>query len=159
MKTVQACHSKSKPYGFMMLVLLLLFLFRVLAQLIQAIHPISILPPFEAWQSGAMPYSLLAMSQILIMVICARIFWRLIVGTVMPSFGKGRVVFALGLLYFGVMLFRLVMGLTLAQNHSWFSAKLPTIFHLVLATFLILYGHFHYTQYHDLTIVKNGKLT
>jgi hypothetical protein len=143
----------------MMLVLLLLFLFRVFAQLIQSIHPISILPPFEAWQSGALPYSILAMSQLLIMVICARIVWRFFAGTVMPSIGKGRVVLALGLLYFGVMLFRLVMGFTLAQNHVWFSAKLPTMFHLVLAAFLILYGHFHYTQYRDLTIEKNGKLT
>jgi hypothetical protein len=81
------------------------------------------------------------------------------VGTVMPSIGKGRVIIALGLLYFGIMLLRLVLGFTIAQDHSWFSAKLPTMFHLVLATFLILYGHFHYTQYHDLTIVKHGKLT
>ncbi len=156
---MQVCRSKSRPYGFMLLGLLLLFFFRVLAQLIQAIHPVSFLPPFEAWQSGAFPYSLLVMSQILIMVLCGRIVWPLFVGTAMPSIGKGRVVLALGLMYFGVMLFRLVMGLTLAQDHFWFSAKLPTMFHLVLATFVILYGHFHYTHCRDRTIVKNGKLT
>jgi uncharacterized membrane protein YciS (DUF1049 family) len=77
----------------------------------------------------------------------------------MPSIGKGRVVLALGLMYFGVMLFRQVMGLTLAQDHFCFSAKLPTMFHLVLATFVILCGHFHYTHCRDRTIVKSGNLT
>jgi len=42
------------------------------------------------------------------------------------------------------MLFRLVAGLTFVTNHSWFSARIPTFFHLVLASFLLLLGSFHY---------------
>lgn len=36
----------------LLLVLFLFFCFRVAAQLIQRIHPIGFLPPFEAWHSG-----------------------------------------------------------------------------------------------------------
>ena len=53
----------SHPYGWLLLGLLLLFFFRVAAQLIQAYSPVTSLPPFETWQSGALPYPLLVSSQ------------------------------------------------------------------------------------------------
>jgi hypothetical protein len=38
---------------------------------------------------------------------------------------------------------RLLIGLTVAPDHYWFSARLPTLFHLVLACFILIYGRFH----------------
>ena len=43
-----------------------------------------------------------------------------------------------------VMLFRLIVGLTIAPEHNWFGARIPTFFHTVLASFLVTVGVFHY---------------
>ena len=39
--------------------LLLLFVFRVVAQLGQWVHPVDFLPPFDDWQSGVLSYPVL----------------------------------------------------------------------------------------------------
>ena len=41
------------------------------------------------------------------------------------------------------MLFRLIGGLTFLRDVPWFQAILPTIFHLVLAGFLLVLADFH----------------
>jgi hypothetical protein len=47
-------------------------------------------------------------------------------------------------IYFIAMLSRLVLGLTMLGEYRWFTSYLPAFFHLVLASFLLLYGHFHF---------------
>ena len=42
------------------------------------------------------------------------------------------------------MLARLLLGLTIYRESRWFTSYLPTTFHLVLACWLLLYGHFNY---------------
>ena len=79
----------SHPYGWLLLGLLLLFFFRVAAQLIQAYSPVTSLPPFETWQSGALPYPLLVSLQLIILVACGRVVWSFLSGTVVPSGKKG----------------------------------------------------------------------
>ena len=78
-------------------------------------------------------------------------------GWVIYGFAKGRILarrklgvwlLALGGIYFSVMLFRLISGFTFAANHHWLGAHIPSFFHIVLASFVLLVGHFHY---------KNGK--
>lgn len=51
---------------------------------------------------------------------------------------------AFGGIYFTTMLVRLVLGLTILSTNRWFSSILPTMFHLVLASYLLVYGHFHF---------------
>ena len=114
----------SHPYGWLLLGLLLLFFFRVAAQLIQA-------------------YSLLVSLQLIILVACGRVVWSFLSGTVVPSGEKGRLLLVLGWVYFVVMGIRLLIGLTVAPNHFWFGAIVPTLFHLVLASFLLVSGSFH----------------
>ena len=133
----------SHPYGWLLLGLLLLFFFRVAAQLIQAYSPVTSLPPFETWQSGALPYPLLVSLQLIILVACGRVVWSFLSGTVVPSGKKGRLLLVLGWVYFVVMGIRLLIGLTVAPNHFWFGAIVPTLFHLVLASFLLVSGAFH----------------
>jgi hypothetical protein len=41
------------------------------------------------------------------------------------------------------MLARLVLGATVLSSQRWFARPLPTIFHIVLATYLLLCGHYH----------------
>ena len=134
----------SKKYLIWFLVLLLLFCFRVVAQFIQAFYPVDFLPPFEAWQSGALPYWLLVVFQFIIILVCINVVIRFARGKATPSYKAGRIYLALGGVYFSVMLFRLVVGLTFATDHNWFGARIPTVFHLVLASFLLLLGRFHY---------------
>ncbi len=130
-------------HALILTILLLLFCFRVLAQLLQLAAPVSFLPPFDAWESGAVPYPLLFLIQVALILVCARAVWRLRGGAVVPSEQTGKVLFTLGALYFGLMCARLGIGLTAGRDHFWFGATLPTLFHLVLASIMMVYGHFH----------------
>jgi hypothetical protein len=119
-----------------------LFAGRVIAQPLSMV--VASLPPFEAWHSAALPYWLLLVSQL---VILAALGWATLgvsIGGVKPRRLVGAIALSLGALYFAVMTARLALGLTLLRNVRWFASSLPTIFHLVLAAWLLLYGHFHW---------------
>lgn len=135
----------ARGYALVLSVLAALFVFRVAAQLIQFWHPMEVLPPFEAWHSGALPYGMLLAAQGAIGSLCGRIIWRLYQGGIPQSTKKGKWLLYLGSLYLVVMSIRLVLGLTIASQHAWFGATLPAFFHLVLAMFVILYGRYHLT--------------
>lgn len=123
--------------------LAVLFLGRVLAQLIQAWHPLPILPPFDLWHSATLPYPLLLVSQVAILAAQAIVIWRLASGTHVSRRQTGLCLLVVGTLYLGSMLFRLVAGLTILADRPWFQAHVPTIFHLVLASFLLVLAAFH----------------
>lgn len=91
-----------------------------------------------------MPYPLLVVSQAVIIAVCARVIWRLHTGVAAPSLKTGKVLLGIGWIYWGLMCIRLIIGLTVATDHFWFSARLPTAFHFVLAGFVLVYGWFHY---------------
>lgn len=132
-----------RPYVLVLLILSGLFAFRVIAQLIQFVYPVSFLPPYTAWHSGALPYGVLLMTQGVILAVCLRIVWSVFKGTIVASRQKGNILLGLGAIYLVSMGVRLIIGLTVASDHFWFGAMLPTIFHIVLASFLIVYGRFH----------------
>ena len=46
----------------------------------------------------------------------------------------------LGAIYFGVMAVRLVLGFTTMADIKWFASPIPTSFHLVLATAVMITG-------------------
>jgi len=144
MRAGSDCQMTSQQYAFVLLMLAGLFGFRVVAQLVQAWHPVDFLPPYSVWHSGALPYGLLVGVQGVILAACLRIVWGVFKGTLAPSRQKGKILFPLGTIYLLAMCTRLLVGLTIAPDHYWFGATLPTVFHLVLASFLILYGRFHY---------------
>ena len=64
----------------------------------------------------------------------------------MPRKHLGRVILLLGSLYFTGMLGRLILGATIMDGQRWFASPVPTVFHLVLAAYLIAFGHFHFSQ-------------
>ena len=133
----------SRAYAGVLLFLAGLFAFRVFAQLIQFAYPVEFLPPYSAWHSGALPYGWLVGAQGVILGLCLRIVWKLNKGTIFPTERKGKILLTLGIIYLLGMWIRLIVGLTIAPDHYWFGALLPTVFHLVLASFLALYGRFH----------------
>ena len=133
-------------YFSWMLLLAGLFGLRVLAQLIQAIYPVPFIPPFQAWHGAVMPYPALVASQFVIIFAMAVVLLRLRADAVVPRRWKYRVCFGLGGVYFSFMAFRLIAGLTFLSDHSWFSKSLPAFFHIVLAAFILLLGHYIYQK-------------
>jgi len=105
-----------------------------------------VLPPFEAWHSGAIPYSLLLASQLLILAASGWMAWRFSIGAVEPRRPIGLAAIAVGGLYFLGMVARLVLGATVLSDVRWFASPVPTVFHLVLAGYLLLVGRFHYVH-------------
>lgn len=124
-------------------ILFSLFCFRVLAQLTQLYIELPFLPPFDAWQSGAVPYPFLLSSQILIIAFYGWILWRLAANRMPPSRVQGWVFFVIGLIYFLSMVTRFVIGVTGLSQHTWFRSYLPTLFHFVVSGYLIVVGYFH----------------
>ncbi len=133
----------AKRYAPWLWLLVALFSFRVIAQFIALKSAPAFLPSFDAWHSATVPYWLLVASQLVIITILAATAWRFTYGNVHPRPILGRTLLVLGCIYLGVMLVRLALGLTILTAHPWFSKVLPTIFHIVLAAFLILVGLYH----------------
>lgn len=141
---MQAEPFKSKTYCQYLIVLGLVFFFRVVAQFIQAFNLAGFLPAFSAWHSGSIPYPLLLGSQLIIVFILVRTTWELYKDRVTPRYKKGKALLIFGGAYLVLMLIRLLLGLFFLSNHSWFGAIIPAVFHMVLALFIIIYGHYHY---------------
>jgi len=135
--------ERAKKYSYWLLAFLCLFVFRVLAQLIQAIRPVAILPAFDSGQIGALSYQLLLASQIAIIILLGSIFWQFRAGKVTPGPRLGMICLSVGVVYFSVMLFRLIAGYSFANEHAWLGVHSPAIFHLILASFLLGVGLFH----------------
>ena len=132
-----------RRYAAVIGLLLLAFLFRVVSQLVQLWRPVAWLPPFEAWHSGALPYPLLVLAQVLIIVVALWCILRIANGRTRPNPVVGRVLQVLGWIYFGVMVLRLALGLTVLHRIRWFDAPLPSVFHLVLASIVLTLASFH----------------
>jgi hypothetical protein len=131
------------PHGGWLWALLAVFLVRVAAQPLAALSSWGWLPPFDAWQSGALPYPALLAGQLVLAGLMGWTAHRVSRRRTAPRPELGR---ALGLaagVYFAVMLARLVLGATTARGHWWLDAPLPTVFHLGLAAYLGVYAHFH----------------
>jgi sterol desaturase/sphingolipid hydroxylase (fatty acid hydroxylase superfamily) len=102
------------------------------------------LPPFDNWQSAALPYSVLLLFQLVIIVFCGRVIWKFHSNVVEQNARAGRLYLVLGGTYFLVMLFRLIAGYSFASQHFWLGAHLPTFFHFGLASFLLTLGFYHH---------------
>ena len=121
-----------------------LFALRVLAQAVQRLGDVPFLPPFDAWQGSGLPYPALLESQAVILALLA---WALLLvraRTASPGPWLHRACFVLGGAYWIAMAFRLVAGITFLADVDWFAHSLPALFHVVLASFVLLFGHYAY---------------
>lgn len=121
-------------------VLAAIFWIRVGAQLIQHQTTVGWLPEFSAWQSGAVSYRSLLLSQIVIVLLQVGV----LIAARADRFAGPRwlrlAILVLGAAYLGFMTFRLVAGQTFLDGHAWFDVPLPSLFHIVLAGFVIISG-------------------
>ena len=119
-----------------------LFAFRVAAQP-AALAFDRLLPSFSSWDGGVLPYPVLLVTQLVILGWLARTAWRFSTGRITPRPSIGRAALAFGGVYFGATSLRLLLGATVLGDVRWFASSLPAFFHLVLATYLLLYGYCH----------------
>ena len=131
-----------KRYVFWLWILLGLFCFRVVSQLLQSKFSVPYLPSFNIWHSGALPYHYLVMAQALIILIYGYICMQFTLEKIVPKKRVGLIFLSLGILYASTMAIRLFVGLFISSS-TWFHAYLPIFFHFILALFLIVVGLFH----------------
>ncbi|MEQ1599184.1 MAG: hypothetical protein ABL880_07445 [Methylotenera sp.] len=134
----------AQPYAKWLWLCAGLFAFRVVAQLAALLFKPNFLPTFESWHGGVLPYPLLLTTQILILIWLAWTASQFSKNNLQPRRRLGMAIVILASLYFLLMLLRLLLGLTILSEHRWFASYLPAFFHLVLASYLFLYGHFHF---------------
>lgn len=125
-----------------MLGLTALFGVRVVVQLIQAVYPLPGLPPFQAWHGSTMSYPLLLVTQGIIIYLMIWLAGQVRTDALSTQSWHARACFLFGGAYFGFMAFRLVSGLTVLSDHAWFAKSLPAFFHLVLASYVLVLGHY-----------------
>lgn len=123
----------------------LLFVLRVLGQVLAGVGEVGFLPPFAQWYSGLMPYWLLLPVQFVLIVLMLKIvrdFARSEGYFVDLAPRTGSILQALGCLYFLSMLVRYVVTMVLHPELRWFTGTIPIWFHLVLAAFIFTLGHY-----------------
>jgi hypothetical protein len=134
------------PIAFSLWCLLMLFCFRVFAQLSTLFINMSWMPAFSQWHSAALPYPILLLSQLIIIGFFLRTAWQFSNNTFKASPTQGIWFIRIGIVYFVVMLIRYLLGLTLFCELRWFTQNLPILFHFVLAGLVLLTGAAHITQ-------------
>lgn len=121
-------------------VLAFAFLLRVIGQAVQRWSPVTFLPSFDAWQGSGLSYPVLLACQIAILAALAFVLARMAQGRCMLGRRAGWIVVGFGVLYFGTMATRLLIGLTIAPGSHWFTAWISTALHLALAAIIIIWG-------------------
>ena len=133
-----------------LIVLLLLFSFRVAAQFIQLVTDVPLLPSFDAWHSASIPYVVLLGSQCLIIFLALMVIVKIFKQSYRANHSRSIGLLWVGRLYFLFMAARFVLSITIMQSHTWFGATLPAVFHMVLALFLIVLGTYEKSQLESL---------
>ncbi len=136
-------------YFYVLLTLFILFFARVSVQLLQYYFNFEFFPSFENWHSDTLPYGLLLFFQLIIIFLCVSILIRVKNGFGLKNKYTIKVLFIFGIIYLFIMLFRLFLGMTFMSNHYWMDNPLPTIFHIVLAMFVLTYYHYLRTKLNE----------
>ena len=132
--------SKGQRIPMILCVLLVLFVLRVIGQLVVLIFEPAWLPPMKDWYSGLLPYPLLLPSQIAIIVLMI-VMIRQVSRPNAPQRRLAIGIWVFAAIYAGVMLVRLIILRTSHPELLWYEGgAIPVMFHWVLATFLVLYG-------------------
>ena len=117
-----------------------LFAGRVIAQLVQERFPVAWLPSFDAWHGGFLPYWGLLSAQVTILAVMGAAVWRLNGSRIDPRRWKYLVCYLTGSIYFVAMGLRFIAGLTILSDIPWFTKSIPALFHIFLASFVLVFG-------------------
>ena len=131
----------TRQYAPWLFLLTALFAFRVFAQMATLQFSIPLLPGFEAWHSGSMPYGLLVFFQIIILATMIRTSHRAWKNSLTASRKMGAFLWGFGIVYLTLMIARLILGQTILEEYRFFSNTITTSFHFVLAAFVLTTAH------------------
>ena len=121
-----------------------LFLVRVAGQLVVPLRRPAWLPPTEEWNLA--PYRLVLPTQIVILAVMAwiDISFSLERGEpVQPRPRLGEAVLVFAYLYAAAMAVRYGHRMWSRPAARWFGGTIPIVFHVVLASYLYVFGWFH----------------
>ena len=135
--------DQGRTHAMIAAVLVGLFAFRVMAQLIQLAAPTSLLPPFDAWHSATLPFPALVAGQAVIIVGCTILIVRMWRRRARPHATVGKVLLWFGAIYFVGALFRFVAGFTFFEDKAFFAAHLPAFFHIALASLVLTFADYY----------------
>lgn len=106
-------------------------------------YPVGLLLLFDTWQSGALPYPLLLLIQIVMIIPMRRLIWHFYTGRVTPKKKRGKIRIIFGSIYFIALIFRMLAGQTFGADYYWLNTPLPTLFHYVFFSYVLCCGHYH----------------
>jgi hypothetical protein len=141
--------SALRDHAAILWLLLLLFILRVVGQVLVAFFDAGFLPPMARWYSGLLPYPWLLASQAVIILVYGKVCVDFTRGQgffVRPRRRFGVALLAFGALYLGAMLARYGIRMSLYPGERWTGGSIPTFFHWVLAGFLLVLGRYHWRE-------------
>jgi len=119
-----------------------LFALRVIGQAVQRWSPQPWLPGFGAFQGSSLPYWFLLATQLVILTLMAYFALRLETRSERAS----RILFWLGGIYMLGSLARIGVGLAIADAPPWFRAWIPSVFHVILAAYVLTLADYHHRR-------------
>ena len=125
-------------YVTLLALLFVLFVLRVLGQILAATSAPTWLPPMARWYSGLMPYRYLLPTQIVFIVVMLAMMAGVARGVAALGPQAGRWIVWASYLYALGMVVRSVRYAVAAPERR--GVLIPIIFHFVLAAFLFVYG-------------------
>lgn len=131
--------------GALLAILGILFLARVMGQLIVAVRAPAWLPPMQEWYSGVLPYRPLLASQAVILTIIGTLSLGLLLD--IPVFAArrpevGGLLLWLGWIYLLSMVVRYVLHMARHPEARWLGRVIPIVFHIVLAMCVLVVGSY-----------------
>ncbi|MGH7677134.1 MAG: hypothetical protein ACRENU_01630 [Gemmatimonadaceae bacterium] len=130
--------------GVFLLLFTLLFVIRVVGQVVVLRRAPAWLPPMEKW--NLVPYHILLPSQVAILAFMSAVifgFLHRLPLVVTRHVLFGRLLIYAALLYAVVMAVRYVVRMARQPAERWFGGAIPIVFHMVLASFLFAWGRYH----------------
>lgn len=130
-------------YAAILWMLLLLFVLRVLGQIVVMIWRPRWLPPPPQWYSGLIAYPYLLGFQLLFIAAMSLMILGLHPGSGpfgSPAAGFATFCIAFSVPYYGFMVYRWIFRVLRNPARRWYDTLIPIAFHCVLASFLLVYG-------------------
>jgi len=134
-----------KIYALVLGILAVMFLGRVVGQVLVVTYSPPFLPPMQEWYSGLLPYRFLLPVQLVILLFQFEVSRQLWTGSGTmtrrrPTIGTGLKWFAL--VYFLVMATRYVVFMIIFPERRWFGGTIPIFFHFVLAIYVYVLSRY-----------------
>ena len=129
-----------------MWLLLVLFVLRVVGQMLVAFLGVSFLPPMAEWYSGLLSYPILLPVQWVIVVMFTTICVDISRGEgafARPNRRAGVFLGWFSAIYFTSMIARYAITMTIHPERRWFHDTIPIWFHMVLASYLFILSRYH----------------